>query len=403
MLRAILVMVSRVLVTGHGITAQAVHAHCARVGYPCVSLSDTVIQATDWVVMSPGVDPTTVPVPAGAVMLSEVEFAYREWERLPADQRPQIIGVTGTNGKSTTATLIAQVLDCPVVGNIGDPLIGYVGGCHKQLVCELSSYQLELCDRFTCTFAVLLNIQPDHLERHGTLDAYMRAKMNIVNTNTDHVVYNAADARLKTQSSAFGNAACHPIYPEALPEYSTWATGPAQWLSVQAAVSVGALLGVPAAQIRDRMAQFRGLPHRMERVLGGPAGVAVYNDSKATNPAAAAMAVACVAGESPMVLIVCGQPKAVCHADLWAQIHQHVTAVVVCGGMVPMVTELVAVGQLTVPVTAVDTVAEAVEAAFRLAAGSGVVLFSPAGSSHDAFETFAQRGEVFKACVAAWR
>ena len=403
MLRAILVMVSRVVVTGHGITAQAVHAYCARVGHPCVSLSDTVIHATDWVVMSPGVDPTTVPVPAGAVMLSEVEFAYREWERRPADQRPQIIGVTGTNGKSTTATLIARVLDCPVVGNIGDPLIGYVGGCHKQLVCELSSYQLELCDRFTCTLAVLLNIQPDHLERHGTLDAYMRAKMNIVNTNTDHVVYNAADERLKAQSSAFGNAAHHPIYPEALPEYSTWATGPAQWLSVQAAVAVGGVMGVPPAQIRDRMAQFRGLPHRMERVLGGPAGVAVYNDSKATNPAATTLAVETLATGSPVILIVCGQPKAVCHAALWAQVNQRVTAVVVCGGLVPTVTALAASGQLTVPVTAVDTVAEAVDAAFRLAAGSGVVLFSPAGSSHDAFETFAQRGDAFKACVAAWR
>lgn len=395
-------MVSRIVVTGHGVTAQAVQAYCERMGYPCVSRSDTKICAHDWVVMSPGVDPQSVPLPAGAVMLSEVEFAYREWQRLPADQRPQLIGVTGTNGKSTTATLIATVLDCPVVGNIGDPLIGYVGRDYSWLVCELSSYQLELCDQFACTIAVLLNIQPDHLERHGTLAAYIRAKLAIT-THAQYIVYNAADSHLNEQSSAFGTAIQHPIYPEALAGYSIGESRPSNWLSVQAAVSVGEFVGVDAGVIRERMACFRGLPHRMERVMGGPAGVRVYNDSKATNPAAVAMAVASVVEESPVILILCGQPKSTCHAALCGQINRQVTAVVVCGGMVPMVTDWVAQGQLTVPVTAVDTVADSVEAAFELAAGSGVVVFSPAGSSHDAFETFVQRGDAFKACVAAWR
>ncbi|MBD97823.1 hypothetical protein CL648_03365 [bacterium] len=403
MLWGIFVMVSRIVVTGHGVTAQAVQAYCDRMGYPCVSRSDTEICAHDWVVMSPGVDPQSVPLPAGAVMLSEVEFAYREWQRLPADQRPQLIGVTGTNGKSTTATLIATVLDCPVVGNIGDPLIGYVGRDYPWLVCELSSYQLELCDQFTCSIAVLLNIQPDHLERHKTLEAYIRAKMTIVNTATRFVFYNASDGHLSAQLAMMPEPIKRAIYPEVLAGYSILESRPSNWLSVQAAVSVGGLVGVDAGVMRERMACFRGLPHRMERVMGGPAGVRVYNDSKATNPAAVAMAVASVVEESPVILILCGQPKATCHAALCGQINRQVTAVVVCGGMVPMVTDWVAQGQLTVPVTGVDTVAESVEAAFELAAGTGVVLFSPAGSSQDAFETFAQRGDAFKACVVAWR
>ena len=176
-------MIQRVAVLGDGVTGKAVRDACERLGIDVVN-----IDQAELIVASPGIPPSEYPRTTLEI-ISEIEFAYRLAHlRLEV---PRIIGVTGTNGKSTVTSLISHILDIPACGNIGLPFISLVGNIHRMVVIELSSYQLDRCFEFHPDISIFLNLTPDHLARHETMEEYMRTKARLIQNcrERDLIIY----------------------------------------------------------------------------------------------------------------------------------------------------------------------------------------------------------------------
>jgi UDP-N-acetylmuramoylalanine--D-glutamate ligase len=381
------------------------------------------IADADLIVLSPGVDPRGDPVrPAlerarqrGVPVVSEIELAAR-W------LTGRIVAITGTKGKSTTATLVGRLFEqagfaATVGGNIGTPLSAQVAltGPHVWHVVEVSSFQLELTERFHPTIAVLLNLSPDHLDRHGSLEAYRAAKARIFANQEAHdwAVFNADDA----EASALAQLARARRWPFALeapipagvtlvgdvvvartPEGdrplvsrdAVRVAGRHLLSDALAALAVATLAGVPPDAMVRALAAFEGLEHVLEPVAD-IGGVRFVNDSKATNVAAARAAIESF--EGPLVVIVGGQFKGGDLRDLAPALVARQAQVVAIGAARPLIQAALAD---TVPVHEAADLGEAVRLAFRLAAPQGVVLLAPACASFDMFADYRARGRAFK-------
>jgi UDP-N-acetylmuramoylalanine--D-glutamate ligase len=374
------------------------------------------------VVTSPGV-PADHPVLAdcrrrGVPVIGEVELGYRL-------TRAEFVAVTGTNGKTTTTALVGTLLEGSgrpvlVAGNIGRALAGDVLAFPEDglIVAEVSSFQLETTDTFAPRVAVLLNITPDHLDRHGTMDAYVEAKARIFRRQepTDWAVVNADDpgaaalasrvrSRLlwfsRTRAVAAGSCLRdgwitlvrdgreQPVCPIA----EIFLRGDHNVENVLAATACAAALDVPPGRLRVGIRTFRGVAHRIEWVRDR-AGVAFYNDSKGTNVDATLRALRSF--REPIVLIAGGRDKGQSFEPLAAAATGRVKAAVLIG------EGRATIGPILAPVTAVhyaDSLDVAVHRAATLAAHGDVVLLSPACASFDMFRDYEHRGEVFKQLV----
>jgi UDP-N-acetylmuramoylalanine--D-glutamate ligase len=311
----------------------------------------------------------------------EVELGYR---LLPNP----ILGVTGTNGKTTTAEWLGFILGAPVAGNVGRALTELDGGVEPEqiVVCELSSFQLEDIVDFRPRVAVLLNLEPDHLDRHGSFDAYRAAKLRIFENQTveDTAVAPRGFAlELPAQRLEFSGDDRLPGEP-ALP-------GAHNRENAAAATAAARAVGADDAQIARGLREFRGVPHRLE-VVGERRGVRYVNDSKATNVAAALRALAAYENE-PVRLILGGSRKHEDFAPLAAALGPNIRAVYVIGEtaeeLARAIPDTIAAGDL----------ATAVERAGAAAQPGEVVLLSPAAASYDQFRDFEQRGEEFRRLV----
>lgn len=380
--------------------------------------SDDVLSDADLVVLSPGV-PFDMPSlervrRAGVPVIGELELAWR-W------LRGRVIAITGTKGKSTTTTLTGRMLQAaglPAVvgGNIGTALSAQVEASTSETlhVVEVSSFQLEAADTFHPWIAVLMNFSADHLDRHGTLDAYGAAKARVFanQTPSDWAVVNADDDGAR-QLAAGARAARFDFSRQGrldrgiavdgqsivrrdggqretlLPLSSIRLIGPHLIDDVLAAAAVGSLAGVPADVMRQAIEDFRGLEHALE-LTGEIGGVRFVNDSKATNIEAARRSLESF--ESGVVAIVGGRFKGGDFRDLRDALSR-VTAVVAIGESRALVRD--ALGD-RVPVHDAATMRDAVHAAFTAAAPGGVVLLAPACASFDMFSDYAERGRVFK-------
>lgn len=371
----------KLAVTGNGLTARAVREYLVTIG-----LDESPVDGADIVIMSPGVRPDAVASPN---KISEVEFAYIQMQQQP--RPPKLIGVTGTNGKSTVVTLLGYLLDCPVVGNIGDPLINHVRTKSEWLVVELSSFQLELCQVFRPDIGVFLNVAPDHLDRHGTMDEYVAAKSKLIAGQwaSDTVVYNALDPHVSAacESATAQRVAISDVSDVVLP---TGFFGAHNQLNVAACVEVARVAGVPEATIHAKLATFTGLPHRLEWVADIEERV-VINDSKATNLHAVDHAIAAFP-DNRIVLMMCGADKGLDLAPFFESLPDNVAHVIGFGAMGP---RLVDAG----PVVTCETMADAWEQAQQVSQPGDVILFSPGSSSFDQFTSFEDRGDQFKALV----
>ena len=344
-----------------------------------------LVEGVGLLVKSPGV-PAEVPLVAAArerdvPVWSEVELASR---LLPNP----ILGVTGTNGKTTTAEWLGFMLGAPVAGNVGRALSELDGEVEPEqlVVVELSSFQLEDIDRFRPRIAVLLNLEPDHLDRHGSFEAYRDAKVRIFENQTEAdtaVVPRDLDHELRARRVEF--AADDPLPAE--PSLR----GMHNRENAAAAVAAARAAGAVEEEIVRGLRDFRGVPHRLELVaeLGG---VEYVNDSKATNVAATLRALAAYEDE-PVRLILGGSRKGEDFAPLAAALGPNVRAVYVIGEtadeLARAIPDTIRAGGL----------ATAVERAATAAQPGEVVLLSPACASFDQFESFEQRGEVFRALV----
>jgi UDP-N-acetylmuramoylalanine--D-glutamate ligase len=324
----------------------------------------------------PGTGPRPVPV------WSEVELA----SRLLANP---ILGVTGTNGKTTTAEWLGFILDAPVVGNVGRALSELDGKVEPDqlVVCELSSFQLEDIVEFRPRIAVLLNLEPDHLDRHGSFEAYRDAKLRIFeNQNGDDIAVlpRGFEYEVRARRVEFAVDDRLPAEPSL--------RGAHNRENAAAAAAAARAGGASDEQIARGLREFKGVPHRLE-LVAERGGVTYVNDSKATNVAAALRALAAYE-DAPVRLILGGSRKGEDFAPLAAALGPNISAVYVIGETADELAR-------AIPDTVrAEDLATAVERAASAAQPGEVVLLTPACASYDQFRDFEERGEEFKRLVA---
>ncbi|MDP1554138.1 MAG: UDP-N-acetylmuramoyl-L-alanine--D-glutamate ligase, partial [Hyphomonas sp.] len=357
----------------------------------------------------------------------------RAEQALPERGRPKVVGITGTNGKSTTTTLIGHILkeagrDVRVGGNIGTGVLD-LAALHSNAiyVLELSSYQLDLVKSLHCNVAVMLNLSPDHLDRHGGMDGYQAAKMRIFQNQTPNDLAVIGFDDIYTQSMAIGLAASGPQRVTQISATYTLGKGvsavegrlydnlngkaefigkledcPAlqgrhNFQNAAAAYAACRELGLDSATIMAGLKSFPGLAHRMENV-GAIEGVRFVNDSKATNAEAAAQALRAFKN---IYWIAGGVPKTEGILPL-APLFGNVAKAYLIGQAEGAFSATL---QGKVPVQACGTLDRAVDQAFRDARASGdpspVILLSPACASFDQFKDYEHRGDIFRSLVKA--
>jgi UDP-N-acetylmuramoylalanine--D-glutamate ligase len=343
-----------------------------------------LLAGVDVLVKSPGV-PGEAPLVRGArergvPVWSEIELG---WRLLPAGTR--LIGVTGTNGKTTTAELLGAIFraegrDVAVAGNVGTPLTSVRAA--DWVVCELSSFQLEDVETLACDVAVLLNLESDHLDRHGTYERYRDAKLRVFERARISVVPRGAGL----EGIEFAADDLLPAEPLLRGEHNRQ--------NAAAATAAARAAGVGEEAIAEGLRTFPGVAHRLEPV-GEVGGVRFVNDSKATNVAAARRALAAYADE-PVHLILGGSLKGESFAPLAEAIGPNVVSIHLIGEAAPELAA--ALGAR--PFHDDETLARSVEHAAHEARPGEVVLLSPACASYDQFDNFEQRGDEFRRLVA---
>lgn len=403
-----------------------------------LTLSD--INKRDWqtfaaLVLSPGI-PYKFPQPhrivrmaemTGVPIVGDMELFARAVQSLPERGRPKIVGITGTNGKSTTTALIGHILNycgvgASVGGNIGTPALSLeLPPEDGAFVLEMSSFQLDLCPDFVPDVAVLLNMSPDHLDRHGTMAEYAEAKMRIF-ADLGKAVISIDDEwsrKIYQQVDDIGERDCYPLsvglavhngvfvkwdklydgmfghVDEVMELDVPTLPGVHNQQNAAAAYAACRLMSVEPAAIAEAIASFPGLPHRQHliRIIGG---VSYVNDSKATNADAASKALVCYEG---IYWIVGGKPKTG-GLDGLEKLMAHVKHAFVIGDAADDFS-----GWLTaqgVAHTVSGTLDKAVAQAHKMAQAAshtGTVLLSPACASFDQFKSFEERGDRFAALV----
>ena len=355
---------------------------------------ETLVQGTDLLVKSPGVpgeSPLVAAADARAVPVwSEIELGARLL------QNP-LLGVTGTNGKTTTSELLGAIFraagrNVEVAGNVGRPLTGLVGTVAPEawIVCELSSFQLEDVHMLRPRIAVLLNLEPDHLDRHGSFEPYAKAKLRIFERQ------NAEDVAIvprgfgpvpgRARRAEFAGDDPLPAEPR-IP-------GPHNRENAAAATAAAREAGIADDAIAEALRTFAGVPHRIELVRE-VRGVRYVNDSKATNVAAALRALASFP-DARLHVILGGLGKAEPYGPLAAGLKTGDRAYLV-GDAAPMIAK--ALEEAGVSFVEAGDVESALTLASSAASAGDVVLLSPACASFDQFESFEERGDVFRRLV----
>jgi UDP-N-acetylmuramoylalanine--D-glutamate ligase len=374
---------------------------------------DRLASAAKVLVKSPGVPQSSPLVAAfrarGQTVIGELEVA---WRLLPND----FIAVTGTNGKTTTTEWIGHVhrtagVPVAVAGNVGTALSTLIGELDPvaTVVCEASSFQLEDTLAFAPEVSVLLNITPDHLDRHGTLDAYRAAKLRIFTNQTSGaaaVLPDEMDVTIggSARQVRFGQRPGSALTLEQgqlvwrgrqlLPADALRLPGAHNLQNAMATATVCLERGFPLEDVAEGLRSFNGVPHRLELVTE-VTGVSYVNDSKATNVASTEVALSSY--ESGVHLILGGRGKAQDFSPLAAPIAERCSAVYLIGEDGPQIAAAVAGSG----VTCVDsgTLDNAVQQASRAARSGDVVLLSPACASFDQFPNFEARGDSFREIV----
>jgi UDP-N-acetylmuramoylalanine--D-glutamate ligase len=388
-----------------------------------VELADPLnadLSGYDGIVVSPGIPLNRHPIVeiaanAGVPLVGDIELFAEARADLPPHK---VVGITGTNGKSTTTALVHYLLESAGVpslmgGNIGLPILSQEplapGGVY---VLELSSYQIDLTQTLDCDVAALLNITPDHLDRYEGFGGYVSAKARLFSMqDADHyAVFGIGDEETTTiagmQMATHAQDRVRFADGRGLAELQKdWPSlqGPHNLQNAAAAVAIVEALGIERAQWEAAMPLFQGLPHRMERVAEAD-GVLFINDSKATNPASTAPALAAFPplSEAPdakprIHWIVGGLPKGDELNDC-VPFYANVAAAYIIGDAGPLFAELLAPHM---QVYRSEMMAEAIREAIAHAVPGDVVMLSPACASFDQFRDYEARGDAFRQIVAA--
>ena len=346
----------------------------------------SLLDGADVLVKSPGVPRENALVQAARIPIwSEVELGYR---LLPNP----VLGVTGTNGKTTTTEWLGAIFraagrEVAVAGNVGRAVTAVAASPEAWIVCELSSFQLEDVHEFRPRVALLINLEPDHLDRHGSFDAYREAKLRIFENQTpdDIAVVPRGFAPVpgdgrRIEFAADDRLPAEPLLP-----------GLHNRENAAAATAAARAAGIGDDAIAEALRSFPGVAHRLE-LVAEVAGVRYVNDSKATNTAAARRALA--AYEAPLHVILGGSRKGESFDDLAREL----------SGRAYLIGETAeelagALERASVPYVRCGDLETAVAAASRAAIPGDVVMLSPACASYDQFDNFEHRGEEFRRLV----
>ena len=387
-------------------------------------LTEEIIGRLDIAVLSPGI-PTDVPFvnamrDAGVLIWGELELA---------DQfaKGTVVAITGTNGKTTTTTLVGEILknyfsDVFVVGNIGTAYAGVALDTKEDsyIVAETSSFQLETIDEFHPVVSAVLNLTPDHLNRHHTMEGYVEAKKNIMKNQTekDYVILNYDDPLTR----AIGEDAVPQViyfsstqvlengyyFHEKNIYYAE--NGNAEIIcsasglkilglhnmeNIMAAVAMARCIHVPMDKIRETITSFMGVEHRIEYVTDKK-GVSYYNDSKGTNPDAAIKAIQAMV--RPTILIGGGYDKDSTYDEWIEAFDGKVRYLVLLGETANKIAECARRHGFH-DILMVESLEKAVELSAQKAEAGDAVLLSPACASWDMFKSYEQRGQMFKEYV----
>jgi UDP-N-acetylmuramoylalanine--D-glutamate ligase len=377
-------------------------------------------EKADFIIVSPGVPHTIAPLQQarakGIPVLGELELACRF-------STEPIVAVSGTNGKTTTTTLLGLMLkdsgrDVFVGGNIGAPLIGHVDSGRQVdlIVVEVSSFQLDTSTTLRPRVAVLLNIAPDHLDRYPDFAAYVASKCRLFQNQgaDDTAIVNGADRRLLGQCQPLAG---HTLFfndrraaeegadieadrivlhvkdqaPVHLPSGAANIVGRHNQENIAAASLAALAAGATLDGVLSALGRFQGLPHRLE-ALGTLNGVRYVNDSKATNIDAVARALECF--DRPVILIMGGRTKGDDFKVLAQPLQRHVKRLIALGEA--QATIVAALGAV-VPISRARTMDDAVRQARAVAQAGETVLLSPACASFDMYNNYAERGDHFRA------
>ncbi len=387
-------------------------------------LSEEDQKAVDILVLSPGI-PVDLPMvntmrDLGAAIWGEIELAY-------AFAKGEILAITGTNGKTTTTSLLGEILkshfaDVRVVGNIGIPYTSVAADTTEETVtaAEISSFQLETIHRFAPGITAILNITPDHLNRHHTMENYIAAKESITKNQKpeDLCVLNYEDEVLRkfgeglqTKVAWFSSKrelengfyvkedaiyrACDGEITEIIRTNELNLLGRHNYENVMAAVAMALGIGVPLNAVRETLRRFTAVEHRIEYVAE-KRGIRFYNDSKATNPDAAIQGIGAM--NRPTYLIGGGYDKESVYDEWFDAFHGKVKELVLIGQTRDKIAETAKKHGFTA-VTLADSMEEAVAVCYDHAKSGDAVLLSPACASFGMFKNYEERGRIFKEIV----
>ncbi len=369
----------------------------------------------DTIVLSPGV-PFTIPfvqtaIENGIEVVSEIELASKYITK-------PIIGVTGSNGKTTTTTMIFDILEASgfsvfLGGNIGTPLIEIAGSdsSFDYILLELSSFQLQGIKEFKPYIAVCLNIYPNHLDHHKDFTEYVESKTKIFanQTENDIAVINADDPQLKEIPNklncrvvTFGKGSyADAYYEDFVVSYEgndydlsdLKLVGRHNMENAMVAIVVGRLLGSTPETIKHSIIKFNSLPHRIEYVREFK-NARFFNDSKSTTPHSTLKALE--AFDPPVILIAGGKDKGLDYSVFKDQVTDKVKQLILMGEASSKIKDIY---KSSVPLQVVDSLDKAVEQAVESLEQGDTVLFSPACSSFDMFSSYEERGRKFKQIV----
>jgi UDP-N-acetylmuramoylalanine--D-glutamate ligase len=371
----------------------------------------------DLIVPSPGVPPLPELSAArkqGVPVISEIELAFRFL-------RGTLIGVTGTNGKSTTTALVGKILKdqgfkAYVAGNIGTPLLAFADKSRDDhiYVTEISSFQLEYIDTFHVPLSLFLNISENHLDWHGTFESYIASKKKLVTAQKegDRTILNRDDALVwgmssGVKSSVYGFSRKRPLErgcfrrgdwivlrdgdeKKIMPVSEIRLPGPHNQENVMAAAMTAHLLGVTPGRMREAIRNFPGLEHRLEHVLT-LRGIEFVNDSKATTVDATLKALQSF--DKPIILILGGKDKGADFTKLRRMVKSRVKKVVLVGAAKEKIKNALSG---VAPMEEAGSFAEVVPRAFASASRGDIVLLAPACASWDMFHNFEERGRAYK-------
>jgi UDP-N-acetylmuramoylalanine--D-glutamate ligase len=382
-----------------------------RRGAEIANLNEADLSQFDSLVVTPGLPLNRHPIAerareAGVEIIGDIELFARARPELPPHK---VVGITGTNGKSTTTALVHHILRTAGVpaamgGNIGLPILAQdplpEGGVY---VLELSSYQLDLTQSLDCDVAVLLNITPDHLDRYEGFEAYRDSKLRLFEMQRPSEPFHAAVLGEPADPAKRLNDTLINLTPNntmllAL-DYTdrqvNWPSlqGPHNLQNAACAIAVTEVIGIDHEIVEQALRTYPGLPHRMERVREKD-GVLFVNDSKATNPTATAPALAAF----PSIRWICGGQAKTDNLDECAPHFAHVRSAYTIGEAGELFARLLAPHM---PVANCETLENALNQAAEDSQPGDTVLLSPACASFDQFRDFEQRGDRFRDLVGA--